>query len=96
MFDRNRCFTREERDAGAAPACRLPVGDAGFRRTGAMAGRSLARLAGHVLADGGIADPLHIATLLAPEPTDTIPSPKSLEQAVVAPLRDFLAVITPG
>lgn len=54
-----------------------------------MAGRSLARLAGHVLADGGIADPCIIATLLAPEPTDTIPSPKSLEQAVVAPLRDF-------
>lgn len=33
--------------------------------------------------------PCIIATLLAPEPTDTIPSPKSLEQAVVAPLRDF-------
>lgn len=54
-----------------------------------MAGRSLARLAGHVLADGGIADPLHYRHLTAPEPTDTIPSPKSLEQAVVAPLRDF-------
>ncbi|HCL5346281.1 TPA: muropeptide MFS transporter AmpG [Salmonella enterica] len=33
--------------------------------------------------------PCIIATLLAPEPTDTIPAPKSLEQAVVAPLRDF-------
>ncbi len=39
-----------------------------------MAGRSLARLAGAVLADGGIADPLHYRHLaLAPEPTDTIP-----------------------
>ncbi|RVR69721.1 MFS transporter, partial [Citrobacter freundii] len=28
-------------------------------------------------------------TLLAPEPTDTIPVPKTLEQAVAAPLRDF-------
>lgn len=33
--------------------------------------------------------PCIIATLLAPEPTDIIPVPKSLEQAVVAPLRDF-------
>ncbi|WP_336220985.1 muropeptide MFS transporter AmpG [Citrobacter amalonaticus] len=33
--------------------------------------------------------PCIIATLLAPEPTDTIPVPKTLEQAVVAPLRDF-------
>ena len=33
--------------------------------------------------------PCIIATLLAPEPTDAIPVPKSLEQAVVAPLRDF-------
>ncbi len=33
--------------------------------------------------------PCIIATLLAPEPTDVIPVPKSLEQAVVAPLRDF-------
>lgn len=33
--------------------------------------------------------PCIAATLLAPEPTDTIPVPRSLEQAVVAPLRDF-------
>lgn len=33
--------------------------------------------------------PCIIATLLAPEPTDAIPVPKTLEQAVVAPLRDF-------
>ncbi|WP_183271328.1 muropeptide MFS transporter AmpG [Buttiauxella sp. A111] len=33
--------------------------------------------------------PCIIATLLAPEPTDAIPVPRSLEQAVVAPLRDF-------
>ncbi|RPH24698.1 muropeptide MFS transporter AmpG [Buttiauxella warmboldiae] len=33
--------------------------------------------------------PCIIATILAPEPTDAIPVPKSLEQAVVAPLRDF-------
>jgi PAT family beta-lactamase induction signal transducer AmpG len=33
--------------------------------------------------------PCIIATLFAPEPTDAIPVPKSLEQAVVAPLRDF-------
>ncbi len=50
----------------------------------------MAGLAGHVLVDGGAVDPLCIiATLLAPEPTDTIPVPKTLEQAVVAPLRDF-------
>lgn len=33
--------------------------------------------------------PCIIATLLAPEPSDAIPVPKTLEQAVVAPLRDF-------
>lgn len=33
--------------------------------------------------------PCIISTLLAPEPTDTIPVPKTLEQAVAAPLRDF-------
>ncbi len=33
--------------------------------------------------------PCLIATWLAPEPTDAIPAPKSLEEAVVAPLRDF-------
>lgn len=33
--------------------------------------------------------PCIIATLLAPEPSDVIPVPKSLEQAVVAPLKDF-------
>ncbi|WP_313124125.1 muropeptide MFS transporter AmpG [Pseudescherichia sp.] len=33
--------------------------------------------------------PCIIATLLAPEPDDAVPVPKSLEQAVVAPLRDF-------
>ncbi len=33
--------------------------------------------------------PCIIATVLAPEPTDSIPVPKTLEQAVVAPLRDF-------
>lgn len=33
--------------------------------------------------------PCIFATLFAPEPSDTIPVPRSLEQAVVAPLRDF-------
>lgn len=33
--------------------------------------------------------PCIIATMLAPEPSDVIPVPKSLEQAVVAPLKDF-------
>ncbi|XTZ37464.1 muropeptide MFS transporter AmpG [Salmonella enterica] len=33
--------------------------------------------------------PCIIATLLAPEPADVIPAPRSLEEAVVAPLRDF-------
>lgn len=33
--------------------------------------------------------PCIIATLLASEPTDSIPVPKTLEQAVAAPLRDF-------
>lgn len=33
--------------------------------------------------------PCIIATLLAPEPNDVIPVPRSLEQAVVAPLKDF-------
>ena len=33
--------------------------------------------------------PCIITTLLAPEPSDVIPVPKSLEQAVVAPLKDF-------
>ncbi|BDH46822.1 AmpG family muropeptide MFS transporter [Salmonella enterica subsp. enterica serovar Choleraesuis] len=35
--------------------------------------------------------PCIITTILAPEPTDTIPVPKTLEQAVVAPLRDFFS-----
>lgn len=54
-----------------------------------MDGRSLAGLARDVLADGCAVDSCIIATLLAPEPTDTIPVPKTLEQAVAAPLRDF-------
>lgn len=33
--------------------------------------------------------PCIIATLLAPEPTDAIPVPKTLEEAVMAPLSDF-------
>ncbi|UXY09945.1 muropeptide MFS transporter AmpG [Kosakonia sp. ML.JS2a] len=33
--------------------------------------------------------PCIISTLLAPEPTDVIPVPKTLERAVVEPLRDF-------
>ena len=33
--------------------------------------------------------PCIIATLLAPEPSDVIPVPRSLEQAVAEPLRDF-------
>lgn len=37
----------------------------------------------------GLMLPCTIATLLAPEPTDSVPIPRSLEQAVVAPLRDF-------
>ncbi|MCV9877780.1 muropeptide MFS transporter AmpG [Brenneria izbisi] len=32
-----------------------------------------------------------ISTLLAPEPNNTQPAPRSLEQAIVAPLRDFFA-----
>lgn len=35
--------------------------------------------------------PCIIATLLAPEPSEAIPAPKSLEQAVAAPLRDFFS-----
>ncbi len=35
--------------------------------------------------------PCIIATLLAPEPSDVIPVPRSLEQAVAEPLRDFFA-----
>lgn len=54
-----------------------------------MAGRSLARLAGHVLADGGIVDPLHYRHLTGAGTDRYYPVPKSLEQAVVAPLRDF-------
>lgn len=37
----------------------------------------------------GLLLPCIVATIFAPEPTDTIPVPRSLEQAVVAPLRDF-------
>lgn len=37
----------------------------------------------------GLMIPCIIATLLAPEPNDAIPAPKTLEQAVVEPLRDF-------
>ncbi|WP_058911546.1 muropeptide MFS transporter AmpG [Entomohabitans teleogrylli] len=33
--------------------------------------------------------PCIIATLLAPEPDEAIPAPRSLEQAVIAPLKDF-------
>lgn len=33
--------------------------------------------------------PCIIATFMAPEPADSIPVPRTLEQAVVAPLRDF-------
>ncbi|PWC21282.1 muropeptide transporter AmpG [Brenneria roseae subsp. roseae] len=32
-----------------------------------------------------------ISTLLAPEPNNTQPAPRSMEQAIVAPLRDFFA-----
>ena len=38
--------------------------------------------------------PCIIATLLAPEPSDVIPVPRSLEQAVAEPLRDFSAATT--
>lgn len=34
--------------------------------------------------------PCIIATIFAPEPSDVIPVPRSLEQAVAEPLRDFL------
>lgn len=40
--------------------------------------------------------PCIIATLLAPEPSDVIPVPRSLEQAVAELLRDFSAATTPG
>ncbi|MEB6337079.1 muropeptide MFS transporter AmpG [Serratia rhizosphaerae] len=32
-----------------------------------------------------------VATLLAPEPDDSVPAPRTMEQAVIAPLRDFFA-----
>ena len=35
--------------------------------------------------------PCIMATYLAPEPSDAIPAPKSLEQAVIAPLKDFFS-----
>ncbi len=68
----------EERELARQSACLATGwGHAGFRRTGAMAGRSLARLAGHVLADGGIVDPCIIATLLlAPETDRYYPVPE--------------------
>lgn len=40
--------------------------------------------------------PCIIATLLAPEPTDAIPVPKTLEQAVAARCATSLVVTTPG
>ncbi|XNM64097.1 hypothetical protein ACLK2H_02545 [Escherichia coli] len=50
----------------------------------------MARLAGHVLADGRPGRSLcRSSPPAAPEPSDVIPVPKSLEQAVVAPLKDF-------
>ena len=79
----------EERGAGAAISVLGYRGYAGFRRAGPLACRPLSRLAGNVLADGRSADPLHFATLFAPEPSDVIPVPRSLEQAVATPLRDF-------
>lgn len=36
------------------------------------------------------------ATLMAPEPQADVPPPRTLEQAVLAPLRDFFCAITPG
>ncbi len=70
-------------------ACLATARYAGFRRAGPLACRPLSRLAGNVLADGRSVDPCIIATLFAPEPSDVIPVPRSLEQAVAAPLRDF-------
>lgn len=37
-----------------------------------------------------------LATLLSPEPENTQPAPRTMEMAVVAPLKDFLAATMPG
>ena len=68
----------------------LPFGDAGFRRPSLwLADAKWLGWQGMYWLMAALLDPCIIATLLAPEPTDTIPVPKTLEQAVVAPLRDF-------
>ncbi len=55
-----RAASRRARGRCGHQGAGLSPGDAGFRRAGAVAGGSLPRLAGHVLADGRIdADPLH-------------------------------------
>lgn len=92
MFDawKTDVLPAEERGAGAA------ISVLGYRLGMLVSGGLALWLADRCLGWQGmywlmaaLLIPCIIATLLAPEPTDTIPSPKSLEQAVVAPLRDF-------
>ncbi len=67
----------EERGAGAAiQRAWLPVGNAGFRRTGSAIFPIAVGWRGVMLADGGIADPLHYRATLAPEPTDALSLPE--------------------
>ena len=80
----------EERGAGAAisvlgyrPGCWSPVDWPCGLPTAISAGRGMYWLMAALLV------PCIIATLLAPEPSDVIPVPRSLEQAVAEPLRDF-------
>lgn len=87
----------EERGAGAA------ISVLGYRPGMLVSGglapvacRPLSRLAGDVLADGGAAGTLHYRHAAGPEPSDVIPVPRSLEQAVAEPLRDFSAATTHG
>ncbi len=56
----------------------------------------MAGLAGHVLVDGGAVAPCIIATLLAPEPTDTIPVPKSWNKRLLHLCAISLVAIMPG
>ncbi len=86
----------EERGAGAAISVLGYRRDAGLRWTGPVACRPLSRLAGMYWLMAALLVPCIIATLLAPEPSDVIPVPRSLEQAVAEPLRDFSAATTPG
>ncbi len=87
----------EERGAGARSACWAiawgcwsPVDWPCGLPTAISAGTGMYWLMAALLV------PCIIATLLAPEPSDVIPVPRSLEQAVAEPLRDFFGATTPG